>query len=296
MFPKTFAIFGLAAAASAHMFMENPVAFTNPSNSPLEADGSDFPCRGVTSGDGSESNVYEQGSTHKLKLQGTAVHGGGSCQISITTDIHPTRESRWKTIKSIEGGCPARGQKGNMGNDPFAEDPYTYNFTIPEELATGDYIIAWTWFNKIGNREMYMDCGPLTVTGSGGDEDFFDTLPDMFIANIDNGCSTPQYYDIQFPNPGNDLEQLNGKTTAWAQPTGTACFSAGGPSSAMATPTPAPTPIVKQSHLAESNDDDSFESDHSSNSTSSDDSESDDEEHVTAREISLLTDEEGQFL
>ncbi|CAH0036403.1 unnamed protein product [Clonostachys rhizophaga] len=296
MFPKTFAIFGLAAVASAHMFMENPVAFTNPSNSPLEADGSDFPCRGVTSGDGSESNVYEQGSTHKLKLQGTAVHGGGSCQISITTDIHPTRESRWKTIKSIEGGCPARGQKGNMGNDPFAEDPYTYNFTIPKELATGDYIIAWTWFNKIGNREMYMDCGPLTVMGSGGDEDFFDTLPDMFIANIDNGCSTPQYYDIQFPNPGNDLEQLNGKTTAWAQPTGTACFSAGIPSSAKATPTPAPTPIVKQSNSVEVDDDDSFESDHSTNSTFSDDSESDDEEHVAAREISLLMDEETEFL
>jgi len=32
----------------------------------------------------------------------------------------------------------------------------TYSFTIPTSLPTGTATIAWTWFNKVGNREMYM--------------------------------------------------------------------------------------------------------------------------------------------
>ncbi|KAL2676969.1 hypothetical protein Neosp_010736 [[Neocosmospora] mangrovei] len=224
MFAKTFTLASLATFASAHMLMNNPVPYGKASltNAPLLGDGSDFPCKmrdGVYDAQGA-SNTYAQGSTQQLSFTGQAVHGGGSCQVSITTDKNPDKNSVWKVIKSIEGGCPAKGQAGNMGDDANAEDPYKYDFTIPKELAAGDYTLAWTWFNKVGNREMYMNCAPLTVTGSGGSKDHLSSLPDMFVANIGNDCGTPPDKDVQFPSPGDDVDRFNGATEAWAKPTG----------------------------------------------------------------------------
>jgi hypothetical protein len=238
MLSKTLALFGLAASASAHIVMTNPVPFGSPNNSPLDASGADFPCKGPVGGGDFGVNSYAQGSSQKLAFKGTAVHGGGSCQVSVTTDLNPTTASVWKVIKSIEGGCPARNAEGNIGNDANLEVPYTYDFQIPEELAAGKYVFAWTWFNKVGNREMYMNCAPVTVTGSGGSEGFLQTLPDMFKANIGNGCSTPANKDIEFPNPGNYVEQLNGATNAFAAPTGNC---AGGNPGSPAPTKPAPT-------------------------------------------------------
>ncbi|KAG0639152.1 hypothetical protein HOY80DRAFT_886738, partial [Tuber brumale] len=45
------------------------------------------------------------------------------------------------------------------------------NFELPIELAAGDAISAWTWFNR--EREMQMSCPPVTIQqGSplGGEE------------------------------------------------------------------------------------------------------------------------------
>lgn len=246
MFSKTFLLAGLASVASAHMMISNPVPYgkSNLNNSPLDASGSDFPCKqrdGVYDAQGA-SNVYAQGSTQKLSFVGTAVHGGGSCQISVTTDLAPDANSVWKVIKSIEGGCPAQGQAGNLGDNANAVDPYTYDFTIPDELVSGNYTLAWTWFNKVGNREMYMNCAPLTVTGDGGSADHLSSLPNMFTANIGNGCGTVSDTDVEFPNAGSEVEKLNGSTDAFAAPTGTGCAAAsGGGSSATATNAPAAT-------------------------------------------------------
>lgn len=247
MFTKALTIAGLASAASAHMLMANPVPYglSNLNNSPLAADGSDFPCklRDNTYDLQGASNVYAQGSTQKLSFKGTAVHGGGSCQISITTDLEPTKNSVFKVIKSIEGGCPAKNQAGNMGDDANAVDPYTYEYTIPKELAAGNYTIAWSWFNKVGNREMYMNCAPLTVTGSSGSESALDSLPDMFIANIGNGCTVPSDQDVLFPDPGDDVDKFNGSTDAFLAPSGTGCQAAatGGSGDATTTQAAAPT-------------------------------------------------------
>ncbi|KYK61500.1 Chitin-binding, domain 3 [Drechmeria coniospora] len=232
---KTYVISGLATVASAHMKMNNPVPFNKGvlDNAPLNADGSDFPCKvGYKySYDDSPSNVYAQGSKQQLSFTGSAVHGGGSCQVSVTTDLKPTKNSVWKVIKSIEGGCPAKGQAGNLPANAAADDPYKYDFTIPSKLSSGNYTIAWTWFNKMGNREMYMNCAPMSVTGSAGSSGFLDTLPDMFVANIGNECGTMGSTDLKFPNPGNDLDNFQGSTTGSAMlvaPTGTGCQTGGG--------------------------------------------------------------------
>jgi hypothetical protein len=232
MFTKALIALCAATLASAHMEMNTPQPYGRSSlnNSPLEASGSDFPCKqrgGVYDLEGA-SNVYALGSTNPLKFTGQAVHGGGSCQVSITYDAQPNKNSVWKVIKSIEGGCPARGEAGNMGDNAGADDPYTYDFTIPADIPAGTGTIAWTWFNKIGNREMYMNCGPVTLTGTGGSEAAYNALPDMFVANIGNGCGTPSGTDLLFPNPGAAVEKLNGATDAFAAPTGSCPAGNGG--------------------------------------------------------------------
>ncbi|CVK88002.1 related to spore coat protein SP96 precursor [Fusarium proliferatum] len=240
MFAKAFTIATLASFASAHMLMANPKPYGTPDNSPLNADGSNFPCKGIVNDGSSASNVYKQGSKQQLSFTGQAVHGGGSCQISLTTDKNPTKNSVWKVIKSIEGGCPAQGQEGNMGGNPDAPDPYKYDFTIPKELAAGDYTLAWTWFNKVGNREMYMNCAAVTIEGSGGSKDHLDSLPDMFTANLGDGCETLPDTDLLFPNPGEDVVKLNGATSAWGEP-GKGCKTGSGPAPTGGNNSPAPT-------------------------------------------------------
>ncbi|SPJ71588.1 related to spore coat protein SP96 precursor [Fusarium torulosum] len=244
MFAKAFTFASLASLASAHMLMANPKPYGKIDNSPLMGDGSDFPCKGAVN-DGASANVYEQGSTQQLSFIGQATHGGGSCQISLTTDKNPTKDSVWKVIKSIEGGCPAKGQEGNMGGNADAPDPYKYDFTIPKELAAGDYTLAWTWFNKVGNREMYMNCAAVTIEGSGGSKDHLDSLPDMFVANLGDGCETLHDQDLLFPNPGKNVDKFNGATDAFKGPNDK-CTAAPGGGSKPPSPTggndaPAPT-------------------------------------------------------
>ncbi|KAL8923188.1 MAG: hypothetical protein Q9208_004751 [Pyrenodesmia sp. 3 TL-2023] len=193
--------------------MESPVPYGADSidSNPLLADGSDFPCKQredvykVT-----KNNVMPIGQPQTLSFIGQATHGGGSCQISLTTDKQPTKDSVWKVIESIEGGCPSTAP-GNLGDDPNGRGTGTFQFAIPSTVPTGDYTLAWTWFNKIGNREMYMNCAPVTVTGASGKTkrkahgqrhshapsvskraSAMSSLPNMFVANIGNGCSTAE--------------------------------------------------------------------------------------------------------
>ena len=50
------------------------------------------------------------GSQQSLSFTGSAVHGGGSCQISLTKDLKPTKDTDFRVILSIEGGCPASAE------------------------------------------------------------------------------------------------------------------------------------------------------------------------------------------
>ncbi|KAI0840173.1 lytic polysaccharide monooxygenase [Hypoxylon sp. FL0890] len=209
-FSKLFAVAGLATMVSGHMKMKSPAPF-DPSalnNSPLDASGSDFPCKfgNGYSATGGTTNQYALGSSQTLEFIGQATHGGGSCQVAITYDTTPTKDSKWKVIHSIEGGCPAKGVSGNMGDNANADDPFTYPYTIPKDIPAGKATIAWTWFNKVGNREMYMNCGALELTGTGGSQDNFDKLPDMLVLNIGGKPQTLEGYDYVFQDPGSSVE------------------------------------------------------------------------------------------
>ncbi|CAD6443655.1 6ddf54f6-8b80-4546-8d99-e3ab49dc815f [Sclerotinia trifoliorum] len=248
MFSKaTIVAIALATVSSAHMIMTSPVPYgvDTLNSSPLAADGSDFPCK-------QRSGVYEVttqnsmdlGGSYDLAFKGSAVHGGGSCQVSITYDENPTKDSTFKVIHSIIGGCPMRNIAGNNGDNANAIDPDTYNFTIPTTLPAGKATLAWTWFNKIGNREMYMNCAPVTLSGGSSkrhelierDQAAYKALPNMFVANIGDGCGTADSLDVVFPNPGDSVEFDGGATsTATAAPTGNCAAATGSATSPKTT-------------------------------------------------------------
>ncbi|KAF1811472.1 hypothetical protein P152DRAFT_380896, partial [Eremomyces bilateralis CBS 781.70] len=77
-----------------------------------------------------------------------------------------------------------------------------FNFTIPPGVKNGDAIFAWTKFKNLGEREMYMNCAAVTITGG---QDKLNELPLLFVANIgeiSGSCGTTQSVNVDFPNPG----------------------------------------------------------------------------------------------
>ncbi|TKA61940.1 hypothetical protein B0A55_10822 [Friedmanniomyces simplex] len=186
-------------------------------------------------------NQMPVGVPQSLAFKGGATHGGGSCQVSVTLDKEPTQNSQWKVVHSIVGGCPSNAT-GNLSDDADGTDASVFEFSIPKGMPNGQYSLAWTWFNKIGNREMYMNCAPITVSGGADNNDVFNSLPDMFVINIPNeACETVEGEDFVFPSPG-DSAETPFKTALGSSTVGSGCASVtakGAGSGSAGTPAPA---------------------------------------------------------
>ncbi|OCK83471.1 lytic polysaccharide monooxygenase [Lepidopterella palustris CBS 459.81] len=220
----------LASSANAHMIMANPIPFSASliTNAPITA--AQYPCQANVGFTVTTMNNMKVGDTQTLSFKGSAVHGGGSCQLSITTDKTPTANSKFKVIMSMEGGCPG------------IDGPKDFSFKIPDSIPNGQVTLAWTWFSRLsGAPELYMNCAPVTVTGGASDTSKFDALPDMFVANIASvDCKTPANFNTLFPDPGQNVltDESAAKNEA---PTGSACgkaVSGGGDSASSAAATP----------------------------------------------------------
>ena len=198
----------MAPLVVAHMIMVDPPSLRYSGNknsktadynyrSPLEQTGVDFPCKGhltaMGTPEGASVASWAAGSQQSFSVVGTAFHGGGSCQASFSEDGGKT----FKVVKSFIGGCPS-----GSGNT-------SYPFTVPASAKAGPTIFAWTWFNRFGNREMYMNCAAVTITGSGGSG--LASLPEIFKANIGNGCATIPDFALDIPNPGEDIVKTGEK-------------------------------------------------------------------------------------
>jgi hypothetical protein len=219
-----------AGTATAHMQMSYPPPLksqTNPNTgsggadysmtSPLKTDGSDFPCKGylplLNTPQGKSVASWSAGQTYNFTITGGAAHGGGSCQAAISVDGGST----FRVVHSYEGGCPGQGTS-------------SFQFVVPGDTPEAEgAVFAWTWFNNIGNREMYMNCAVVDIVGGGGGGSSakvaFASRPGLFTANIGNGCRTVDSADVKFPDPGPDVDS-NGSATP---PTGSC--GAGAPSS-----------------------------------------------------------------
>ncbi|KAK0371958.1 endoglucanase [Colletotrichum limetticola] len=208
----------LSVGVNSHTLMQNPIPFPSQlrDNGPVANDGSDWPCKGEVDYDWSGvANIWERGSKQHLRAMGGASHGGGSCQISVTRDLKPTRKSQWRVIHSIEGGCPIRNlTEVNYGDSPTVVLPSLYNFTVPDWLPVGPAVMAWTWYGRWSVPEMFMNCAPIVVLGQETNADVteqeraakFDQAPLVFEANNGNGCWTQNKGScVKFPNPGESL-------------------------------------------------------------------------------------------
>lgn len=172
------------------------------------------------------------GSTQKLAFDlgpaggNWAVHGGGSCQLSLTYETDPAKikqASAWKVIYSIEGGCPTNSLGNLNGDFSGPNGSYsiavpcdssesnnfdcvnTFDFPIPEGVKNGQATLAWTWFNNVGNPEIYMNCVAVDITGGSDNADMSD-FPNIFLANLGptyggETARTP-VQNLKFPDPG----------------------------------------------------------------------------------------------
>ncbi|KAJ2794710.1 hypothetical protein H4S07_006677, partial [Coemansia furcata] len=122
---------------------------------------------------------------------GGAPHGGGHCEFSLSYDGGNT----FVVVYQVLSHC-------------FGPDQSTrqYTFGLPSGLPSSDKaVFAWTWVNAIGNREFYMNCADVAI--SGGSASY--TGKQMTIANH-NGYPTIPEFSGNF-NTG--LEYYNNATT-----------------------------------------------------------------------------------
>jgi hypothetical protein len=229
------ALFSLLSVLSTpvlgHLYLTEPKpnnfdAASGTYKNPLDASGADFPCKGFV--DGPASANWAAGSQQKTVVHGSAVHGGGSCQVSLSYDKGAT----FKVMKTWLGECPIAAE----GNLP-AEQDMGLEFTVPADAPAGEALFAWTWFNQVGNREMYMNCATVTITGGSGGAGL-SALPDMFVANVGNGCATAEGSPVDIPNPGADVQRA-GK--APVPPTGS-CPAGGAPAQGQTPAAPGAAP------------------------------------------------------
>ncbi|KAH7145927.1 hypothetical protein B0J13DRAFT_584895 [Dactylonectria estremocensis] len=162
---------------------------------PLHGDGSDFPCKGyhklLNTAQGTPVKTLEGGKSYSMIVTGIAIHAGGSCQASLSVDGGQT----FRVLHSYIGGCPAVA-----GDNSLA-------FRVPSDVPSTDHaLLGWSWFNTMGNREMYMNCASVNIsTGVENEENGFLTRPLMFTANVGTGCETVDSRDLIFPDPGPDV-------------------------------------------------------------------------------------------
>ncbi|KAH7102921.1 hypothetical protein BKA62DRAFT_79176 [Auriculariales sp. MPI-PUGE-AT-0066] len=225
----------VVAPAFAHMEVISPTPLRNKANpqyansplidysykAPLAAGGDNFPCKGYHVDVPSVSkavDTVQAGSNYTVQLSGGAVHDGGSCQFSFSYD----GGNSWGVVHQIVGNCPISDQQ--------------FSVPIPAELPPAkDVLLAWSWFNKVGNREMYMNCAAVDVMSSGTGI----TLPMMFRANTFGGdCIVKEGSDVDFANPAGQVE--NCPADKLVTPDKTVTFGAGGSAPPASTPSSAP--------------------------------------------------------
>lgn len=100
-------LLGIATVATGHGVMVEPHPYnleTEPllQVKPLDASLT-FPCQGQTE-HVEKRTTLTAGTTQTVKFWISAVHGGGSCQFSVTYDYPPPADpAKWKTIYTIIG-------------------------------------------------------------------------------------------------------------------------------------------------------------------------------------------------
>jgi hypothetical protein len=143
-----------------------------------------FPCKGFPQG---PSVSTFNGNNIQVTLEGTAVHGGGHCQFGISYD-----NSHFLVLKTVLNSCLL--------------DSMTYNFDLPDDAPGGKMTVFWTWVNRIGNREYYMECTDVTVNNGNSPNKFAELKgTELLVVNLPGYPTVPEW------NPGDSAEK-DGRT------------------------------------------------------------------------------------
>lgn len=170
----------------AHMFMSNPPSRRNKyssyylSNSlvdynimaPLNVAPYIFPCKGFEKG---PSTATINSNSVSITLEGTAIHGGGHCQFGISYN-----DKDFLVLKTVLYTCLL--------------DSLTYTFDLPFDIPSGRVTVFWTWINKIGNREYYMECADVNVNN--GNNGIIGTVikgKELLVVNLPGYPTIPEW-------------------------------------------------------------------------------------------------------
>lgn len=137
-----------------------------------------FPCKGFPKG---PSTKTINGNIVSITLEGSATHGGGHCQFGITYD-----NKEFVVLRTVISDCLLTGM--------------TYNIELPSNIPSGEVTIFWTWINRIGNREYYMECADILINNSNSSKsDIQISGKELLIANYPGYPIIPEGLP-----PGND--------------------------------------------------------------------------------------------
>ena len=128
-----------------------------------------FPCKGFPIG---PSMTTFNGNKITVTLEGTAIHGGGHCQFGISYD-----NSNFIVLYTVLNSCLL--------------DSMTYSFDLPDNAPGGKMTVFWTWVNRVGNREYYMECTDVTVNNDNSPTKFAELKgTELLIVNLPDRKST----------------------------------------------------------------------------------------------------------
>ncbi|KAJ9069638.1 hypothetical protein DSO57_1016449 [Entomophthora muscae] len=119
-----------------------------------------FPCRGFAAGP--VKDKYTAGQEVDVKIGGIVHHSGGHCQFALSFN-----GKDFVTIHTVFGKCP--------------QPQRSFSVKIPKNFPSGKAVFAWVWNNRVGNRELYMNCADIEISGGSGTSY---TGPELLIANF----------------------------------------------------------------------------------------------------------------
>ncbi|KAK9718724.1 hypothetical protein K7432_005320 [Basidiobolus ranarum] len=230
LFPSVAVLLSLVTLTVAHMEMIQPPPRNSKYNptfqgtpdynmvNPLGV----YPCKGY--GQGKVVQTVQAGSAISVKLNGIATHQGGHCQFAISYD----GGKNFVVLSTIYNNCIIAS--------------LDYSVTIPSTAGSSKNVIfAWAWINKIGNREYYMNCADIEITGSA---DGYITGPKLLVVNLPGYPTIPEF-PRDGPNDGRDL--LAARPTITIRPEGNTSPTTTSETTPSKTTTTTSTPITTSS-------------------------------------------------
>ncbi|KAI8054212.1 hypothetical protein BDF22DRAFT_613377, partial [Syncephalis plumigaleata] len=161
----------------AHMRMDYPVPRAHPNNrgyghidydldAPLNdrSLGGPFPCKHQKPGP--MTTTLHAGRPVLTRFGRGNPHKGGHCQFALSYD----NGRHWVVLRTVVAVCFA------------GHSPYTIRVPIPKGARNGRALFAWTWIAAEGQREYYMNCADVRITG--GEDHGTVTGPELLVAQL----------------------------------------------------------------------------------------------------------------